>query len=227
MTRKPNRNSSLIFAVGVILVLILVVAFAAKAQVSQGATSIRLDFMPPVVYDSGAFLSTSVAVGDLNGDGKLDIVASNSCLSYDDCPFYDILDVIGHPTVGVLLGKGDGTFKPAVTYDTGGFQRPDVPSSVTLADVNGDSKLDIIVTNSCGYIDDCMEGTVSVLFGNGDGTFQTPRTYWSSGFAPVATAVADVNGDGKPDLLTANTCYEMSTCDLDSCTCPVPRSAYC
>ena len=219
MTRNTNRNSSLIFVVGVILALILAVAFAAKAQVSPGPASIPLKFMPPVAYDSGAFLSTSVAVGDLNGDGKLDIVVTNSCLSYDDCPFNDILDVMGHPTVGVLLGNGDGTFKPAVTYDSSGFQRPDVPSSVALADMNGDGILDIIVTNSCGCIDDCAQGTVSVLVGNGDGTFQPLRTYWSSGFLPVATVVGDVNGDGEPDLLTANTCYEQSTCSDNVCTC--------
>ncbi len=218
MTRNPNRNSSLIFVVGVILALILAVAFAAKAQVSP-APSPPLNFMPPVTYDSGAFLSTSVAVGDVNGDGKLDIVVSNSCLSYDDCPFIDILYPMGHPTVGVLLGNGDGTFKPAVTYDSGGFQRPDVGSSVALADMDRDGVLDIIVTNSCGYIDDCAQGTVSVLFGNGDGTFRPPLTYWSSGFLPVSVAVGDVNGDGEPDLVTANTCYEQSTCDDNGCTC--------
>jgi hypothetical protein len=217
MTCHANRNSSLTFFVVVILSLILAVAFAAKAQVST-----PLNFMPPVAYDSGAFLSTSVAVGDLNGDGKMDIVVSNSCLSYDDCPFNDVLDVIGHPTVGVLLGRGDGTFKPVVTYDSGGFQRPDVQSSVALADMNGDGILDIIVTNSCGYIDDCMEGTVSVLYGNGDGTFKpTPTGGWSNGFLPVLTAVGDVNGDGKPDLLTVNICYEKSICDDFTCTCPV------
>ena len=216
MTRNANRNSSLIFVTGVILALILAVAFAAKAQVST-----PLNFMPPVAYDSGAFLSTSVAVGDLNGDGRLDIVVTNACLSYDDCPFLDVLDVMGHPTVGVLLGNGDGTFKPVVTYDSGGFQRPDVPSSVTLADMNGDGILDIVVTNSCGYIDDCAEGTVSVLYGNGDGTFNpTPIGGWSNGFLPVATVVGDVNGDGKPDLLTVNTCYEKSICDDVTCTCP-------
>ncbi len=217
MTCHANRNSSLTFFVVVILSLILAVAFAAKTQVST-----PLNFMPPVAYDSGAFLSTSVAVGDLNGDGKMDIVVSNSCLSYDDCPFNDVLDVIGHPTVGVLLGRGDGTFKPVVTYDSGGFQRPDVQSSVALADMNGDGILDIIVTNSCGYIDDCMEGTVSVLYGNGDGTFKpTPTGGWSNGFLPVLTAVGDVNGDGKPDLLTVNICYEKSICDDFTCTCPV------
>ena len=221
MTCKTNRNSSLIFVVGVILALILAVAFAAKAQVSPAPASTPLNFMPPLAYDSGAFLSTSVAVGDLNGDGKLDIVVSNSCLSYDDCPFNDILDVIGHPTVGVLLGRGDGTFKPVVTYDTGGFQRPDAQSSVALADMNGDGILDIVVTNSCGYIDDCAQGTVSVLYGNGDGTFKpTPTGGWSNGFLPVATAVGDVNGDGKLDLLTVNICSEQSTCDMGNCTCP-------
>jgi Bacterial Ig-like domain (group 3)/FG-GAP-like repeat/FG-GAP repeat len=220
MARKPNRNSSLIFAVGVILLLIFAVAFAAKAQVSQGTPSTKLDFRPPVVYDSGAFLSTSVAVGDLNGDGKLDIVVTNSCLSYDDCPFNDILDVRGHPTVGVLLGNGNGTFKPVVTYETGGFQRPDMWSSVTLADMNGDGILDIIVINSCGYIDDCAQGTVSVLVGNGDGTFRLSSMNWSSGFLPAAVAVGDVNRDGKPDLLVANTCFEQSTCDENTCTCP-------
>jgi len=220
MTCNPNRNSSLIFVVGVILALILAVAFAAKAQVSPGAPSTPLNFMPPVAYDSGAFLSTSVAVGDLNGDGKLDIVVTNSCLSYDDCPFNDILDVMGHPTVGVLLGNGDGTFKPAVTYETGGFQRPDVGSSVVLTDMNGDGKLDIIVMNSCGYIDDCAQGTVSVLFGNGDGTFQLALSSWSNGFIPIAVAVGDVDGNGKPDLLVANICYEQSTCEDNMCTCP-------
>ena len=215
MTHNSNRNSSLIFVVVVILTLILAVAFAAKAQVST-----PLNFRPPVAYDSGAFLSTSVAVGDLNGDGKLDIVVSNSCLSYDDCPFNDILDVMGHPTVGVLLGNGDGTFKPAVTYETGGFQRPDMWSSVTLADMNGDGILDIIVINSCGYIDDCAQGTVSVLVGNGDGTFRLSSMNWSSGFLPAAVAVGDVNGDGKPDMLVANTCFEQSTCDENTCTCP-------
>lgn len=216
MTRHSNRNSSLIFVVVVILTLILAVAFAAKAQVST-----PLNFMPPVAYDSGAFFSSSIAVGDLNGDGKLDVVVSNACLSYDDCPFNDVPDTIGHPTVGVLLGNGDGTLKPAVTYDAGGFQYPGAPSPVVLADMNGDGILDIVVTNSCGYIDDCTQGTVSVLFGNGDGTFTPPRAGgWSNGFLPVAVAVGDVNGDGKPDILVTNSCYER-ICDAGYCFCPV------
>ena len=98
MTCNPNRNSSLIFVVGVILALILAVAFAAKAQVSPGAPSTPLNFMPPVAYDSGAFLSTSVAVGDLNGDGRRELIIGNRCDGGEGCD--------GRPNFGLMLALG-------------------------------------------------------------------------------------------------------------------------
>ena len=53
-------------------------------------------------------------------------------------------------------------------------------------------------------------GTVGVLLGNGDGTFQTAVTYGSGGYWANSVAVADVNGDGKPDLLVANFCVSTA-----------------
>jgi VCBS repeat-containing protein len=117
----------------------------------------------------------SVAIGDLNGDGKPDLVASN----------------YGSNMVSVLLGNGDGTFQPQTTYATG-----DNPRGIAIADVNGDGRLDLVVAN-------LTANTVSVLLGNGDGTFQPQTTYKTGGF-PVSIAVGDVNGDGKPDLVVAN-----------------------
>lgn len=58
-------------------------------------------------YSSGGWDATSVAVADVNGDGKLDLVVSNLCLSGNDCPAYEN-DPGG---IGVLLGNGDGTFQ--------------------------------------------------------------------------------------------------------------------
>jgi FG-GAP-like repeat len=155
-------------------------------------------FQAAVTYSSGGWGSVSVVVADVNGDGKLDLLVTNSCPEYNsECP------LATNSTVGVLLGNGDGTFKPAVTYASGGFD----PSSVAVADVNGDGKPDLVVANGCiPQPQRTCGGYVSVLLGNGDGTFQPAVTYASGGIIPHSVAVADVNRDGKPDLLVANQC---------------------
>src|SRR5260370_20006342 len=120
-----------------------------KYSNQRGTVSILLGngdgtFQPHVDYPVGIG-PYSVAVGDLNGDGKLDLVVANYPSVF---------------TVSVLLGNGDGTFKPQVTYPVGRQ-----PISVAVADLNGDGKLDLAVA-------DFTDGFVSVLLGNGDGTFQ-------------------------------------------------------
>ncbi len=75
---------------------------------------------------------------------------------------------------------------------------------MVVADVNGDGKPDLVVTNECASSSNCANGTVSVLLGNGDGTFQAAVAYGSGGYEANSVAVADVNGDGKPDLLVVN-----------------------
>jgi len=137
----------------------------------------------------------SVAVADVNGDGKPDLVVANNCTSGD----FGIGCTDPSGTAGVLLGNGDGTFQAAVTYGAGGSDA----SSVAVADVNGDGKPDLLV-GECA--DTNCYGLVGVLLGNGDGTFQAAVTYGSVGTFAYSAAVADVNGDGKPDLLVANVC---------------------
>ena len=134
----------------------------------------------------------SVAIGDVNGDGKPDLVVTNASSN----------------TVGMLLGNGDGTFRPAVVYGSGGL----IPGSVAIADVNGDGKPDILVANVCGNGDPNCDGSVAVLLGNGNGTFQTAVTYSSGGVGAESVAVADMNGDGKPDLLVADNCIGIGPC---------------
>jgi hypothetical protein len=144
-------------------------------------------FALPVVYGTGGN-PISVAVADVNGDGKPDLLVTNNSAGGN---------------VGVLLGNGDGTFQPAVTYSSGGI----LPDSVTVGDVNGDGKLDLVVANQCaaGGCGNLM-GSVGVLLGNGDGTFQPVVTYSSGGEFALSVAVEDVNGDGNLDLLVANAC---------------------
>jgi hypothetical protein len=157
-----------------------------------------LNFANAVAYDSGGYYAQSVAVADVNGDGKPDLVVANECVD-SDC---------SSGSVGVLLANGDGTFQPAVTYGSGGDQ----PRSVAVADVNGDGKPDLLVAN-CTSTSGCLSpGIVGVLLGNGDGTFQPVVTYGSGADWALFVAVADVNGDGKPDLLIANQCFSTSNC---------------
>lgn len=128
-------------------------------------------FQPGVGYAAGAG-ADSIAVADFNGDGKLDVVTSNS--QGND--------------ISVLLGNGDGTFKPAVNYAV-----PAAPGLLVVGDFNGDHHPDIAVAN------DSTTGGVQILLGKGDGTFQPPVTY-SAGLVGSPIAVADFNGDGKLDL---------------------------
>jgi hypothetical protein len=145
-------------------------------------------------YGEGAFntagsLNTSgflnaVAVGDFNGDGKLDaIVASGSGVSAG----------LGGSALGVSLGNGDGTFTPANGSPISLGQQL---SAIVVADFNGDGKLDVAVTDSSA-------NDVYILLGNGDGTFGMP-TEIMVGNTPNAIVAGDFDNDGKLDLVVAN-----------------------
>jgi Big-like domain-containing protein/VCBS repeat protein len=152
-------------------------------------------FQPAVTYGTGGYLAYSVAVGDLNGDGVPDLAVANLCLNLDQYG-----DCTGIGGVGVLLGNGDGTFQSAVAYSTGA----DWALSITIGDLNGDGKPDLVVANAYGPYG--SDGSAAVLLGNGDGTFQPAVNYDSGGYNADSIAIADVNGNGVPDLVVANLC---------------------
>jgi hypothetical protein len=135
-------------------------------------------FTNPVSYPAPG--ASMAAVADVNGDGILDIVTANG---YAGNQF-----LAGGQGVSVLLGNGDGTFQAVRSVSTIGN-----PSFVAVGDFNNDGKQDIAVGSGIGPI-----GTVSILFGNGDGTFQAPIDTATGG--ATGLAVADFNGDGKLDL---------------------------
>ena len=178
-----------------------------NSNCTSGTVSVSLGngdgtFQTAVQYPSGGLYAQSVALGDLNGDGKLDIATTNECQSNTGCQN-------GNST-GILLGNGDGTFQLNASYAAGtsNFEEMEGPSlsTVSLADTNGDGKLDVLVTNSCSGADfDCGVGAVNVLLGYGDGTLQAGIIYPVTGSAN-GLATADVNGDGKPDVIVANEC---------------------
>jgi hypothetical protein len=154
-------------------------------------------FQAAVTYNSGGYLSASVSVADVNGDSKPDLIVANGCAD----------STCDNGSAGVLLGNGDGTFQSAVNYSSGGqaaFFSSAGPAQVAVADVDGDGKPDLVLTNPCAPSTFCDDGAVSVLLGNGDGTFQTAVAYVSDGYEACSLAVADLNGDGKPDLIVVN-----------------------
>jgi len=153
----------------------------AVADAGSSAVSILLNdgaggFQPRVDY---AVLKqpVSIAVGDFNGDGKPDLAVAD----------------YGANAISILLGNGDGTFRSSVSYGLGIGS----PTSVVAADFNGDGKLDLAISDEGVN----MGVKVSVLLGNGNGTFQ-PRVEYPIYHAPIDAylAVADFNGDGIPDV---------------------------
>lgn len=152
-----------------------------------------------IIYGSGGYAALSVAIGDVNGDSKPDLIVTNLCKVSSSC-----VDGI----VEVLLGRGDGTFRIDGTYSSGGYGA----TSVAIGDVNGDGEPDLIVDNTCRTATNCAIGGVSVLLGNGNGTFQNAVAHSSGGEDATSVAIADVNGDGKPDVITANNCSSKNDC---------------
>ena len=126
----------------------------------------------------------TVVAADVDNDGKLDLVTADTSGS------------TANGYVSVLLGNGDGTFRVKQDFATGAGT-----SSAIAVDVNQDGKLDLVTTEKGRFSGDGT--TVSVLLGNGDGTFQARQTY-TVGNGPQDVKAADVNGDGKTDLVVAN-----------------------
>ncbi len=139
-------------------------------------------FQPATNIAAGQY-PQSVAIGDFNGDGHFDLA---------------VADGAGN-NVTILLGNGNGTFQPGVQYASGAKT-----VFALVADVNGDNKQDLVVVNA-----DLLPGRLTILFGNGDGTFQTGLNYESTKrerfLTPQGIVSGDFNCDGKADLAVANT----------------------
>jgi hypothetical protein len=126
----------------------------------------------------GCCLRSFVAIGDFNGDGRVDLIDRGCSISQPTC------------TISLWLGNGDGTFQTAnAISDVSG-------AGPVAADVNGDSNLDLIGTSS-------DHTQLVILLGNGDGTFQQAVTF-PAGTNPAISALADLDGDKAPDMIAIN-----------------------
>jgi hypothetical protein len=142
--------------------------------INQGAGA----FAPAGAAISVCPSPTSLTVGDFNGDHNVDVAVV--------CD-----DETGATPVGrgrVLFGDGSGRFGTPKPFDAAG----QIPRGVATADFDGDGHLDLAIALE-------MSGGVSVLYGNGDGTFARPAVH-STGMSPEWLVVADLDGDGNPDL---------------------------
>ncbi|MBV9927256.1 MAG: VCBS repeat-containing protein [Acidobacteria bacterium] len=143
------------------------------------------NFGAPTQYATGAADASDVAPGDFNGDGRVDLLVSNS----------------GGSSVSLLLGDGAGAFGAPTNFTVGSS-----PRAVRVGDFDGDGKLDAAVANY--GTPGAASSTVSVLIGNGAGGFAAPVNVTTGPELQQLTA-ADLNGDGKLDLVTSSTSFEM------------------
>ncbi|MGY3034946.1 VCBS repeat-containing protein [Bradyrhizobium sp. USDA 4354] len=159
-------------------------------------------FETPTIYATGNIvveheMTEAVVVGDVNGDGRLDVVTGG----FDD---NNLAPGKTPHSMSVLLGNGDGTLQAAMPLSSGiplnsiSYQSEET-TDLVLADLNGDGRLDIVgATHS-------TDSSVFTVLGNGDGTFQ-PASKWSNGSLPdgdettTSISVGDINGDGRLDI---------------------------
>jgi hypothetical protein len=128
----------------------------------------------------------SIVVGDFNGDGKADIATVCNQTTSPQAA-----------SVCITLGNGDGTFQPQTPYSALGNS---IFSELATADLNGDGRLDIVVTSSTGQ---SPFSRFAILLGNGDGTFANPMATSESGDI-IGLAIGDFNRDGKQDLVISD-----------------------
>ena len=196
-------------------------------------------FSPPVKFGSGTTLDVfawSVVTGDFNGDGKLDVAILDDLgvevyLGNGDGSFQASLGSAGGAGAGggllvvgdfnndgklditeiaggqlqILLGNGNGTFTGGATY--GGF--PSSSAEIFTADFNGDDKPDLVILQLVST----SGGTMTVLLGNGDGTFANGTVYQVSGALNGGT-IADFNADGRLDVALVNSTPDTGTITL-------------
>jgi FG-GAP-like repeat len=149
----------------------------------------------PLVTPEHIYGTCSTTAGDLNGDGKPEIVTVNCNPNTDDLTIY--------------INNGDGTFQSGTYYapamdPASGTPADLTPVAVTIADVNGDGKPDLISVNNAS-------SDITVLLGNGDGTVQVPSVGFATGGAPeFAAVVADFNGDGLADVIVPDYSFSFA-----------------
>jgi hypothetical protein len=187
-------------------------------------------FQPKVDYTAGS-TPNCVAAADFNGDGKLDLAVSGGrfsigillgngdgsfqpdvefattkaarMLAVDDFNNDHKQDLVGAiwytNSVMAFLGNGDATFQAPTEYSVGPG-----PVMIATGDLNGDGNKDLIVANSgCVYSCDLTTSGISILFGNGDGTFQ-PAVNYITGLGPQSVSVGDFNHDNHLDIAVFN-----------------------
>jgi hypothetical protein len=181
-----RRGTSILFAV--ILSAVACSSSAPNAPASAIHTNCKAAQIAPsapvspLSFTAGQVIAqidpSNVAVADLNCDGKVDLAVSSDT----------------QPSVGMLLGKGDGTFNDPLSIPSGRSS-----SFILAADLDGDGQVDLATAN--------RDGSATVLWGKGDGTFSRPVNYNTKGDLAAAQAfwlaAADLNGDGALDLVVS------------------------
>ena len=141
---------------------------------------------PGVQFGVGKRPYERLRVADINGDGHPDIITTN----------------LDGDNITVLLGDGKGAFTKAPGSP---FPAGKTPFGVAIADLNGDGKLDLAVVNFSGHPERAENDGVTILLGDGKGGFKIMAgSPFTTGHSPVSVGIGDVNGDGVPDIVTAD-----------------------